>query len=115
MSRKTSRNPGMLVYSTDPSWRAGDGEQREPESLPPAHQNLTVWVEKKHRRGKPVTLVRGFVGSAGDLRALGRHLRSKCGVGGSVKGGEILVQGDCREKVLEILKDLGYRVKRAGG
>ena len=97
-----------MVYSTNPDYEYETGEEAEAATLPKGQQRLRVSIEKKGRGGKTVTLVRGFVGSAADLEALGRLLKSKCGVGGSVKDGEALVQGDLRERVVQILRSEGY-------
>ena len=90
-------------------------EKSEPVSLAPERQNLKVRLDKKHRRGKAVTVITGFVGSAEDLKELGKTLKSRCGVGGTVKNCEVLIQGDFRDKVVEILTANRYKVKRAGG
>jgi translation initiation factor 1 len=103
------------VYSTNPDSQSEPKPSSEPENLPPSQQNLKVWLDKKQRSGKTVTLITGFVGSANDLNELARMLKTRCGVGGSVKDGEILIQGDMREKVIAILSAGGYTVKRAGG
>ena len=103
------------VYSTDPDFRYRTKEEPEPETLPPPSQNLRVWIDRKRRAGKQVTLVTGFVGSEDDLRELGRMLKGKCGVGGTAKDGEIVIQGDHRDRVVELLAGAGYRVKKAGG
>ena len=87
-------------------------ESREEETLPPGRQRLIVGIDRRNRGGKQVTLVSGFVGSADDLKELGRTLKTRCGVGGSAKDGEITVQGDLRDKVVAILKELGYNAKR---
>ena len=83
-------------------------------SLPPQQQDLRVWVDRKHRGGKTVTLVKGFVGTDEDLADLGRMLKSKCGVGGSAKDGEIIIQGDHRDRVVDLLTNAGYKCKKAG-
>lgn len=82
------------------------------QTLPPSEQRLTVTIDRKCRAGKQVTLVSGFVGSDEDLKALGKTLKVKCGVGGTAKDGEITIQGDLRDKVTAILSSMGYKVKR---
>ncbi|MXV17534.1 translation initiation factor [Hufsiella ginkgonis] len=104
-----------IVYSTDPDHVYQAGEVGEPPAPPPGAQHLKVQLDKKQRGGKKVTLVTGFSGSAAELQALGRELKQKCGVGGSTGDGEILVQGDFRDKVIAILQAAGYHVKRVGG
>ena len=100
-----------VVYSTDPNYNYQYEAQDEPATLPPQRQQLRVAFEKKGRGGKQVTLVRGFVGAAADLEALAKTLKARCGVGGSAKDGEILIQGDQRAKVLTILLQEGYKAK----
>ncbi len=97
-----------VVYSTSADFDYQTNEAEEPETLSPAAQVLRVRIEKKGRGGKTATLVSGFVGTSADLADLGRTLKSKCGVGGSVKDGEILVQGDFRERVISLLRAMGY-------
>ena len=104
-----------MVYSTDPDFRYTTDEVEEPETLPPDKQTLRVWLDRKQRAGRVVTLMRGFRGTAADLEALGRMLKQRCGVGGSVKEGEIIVQGDHRDRIVEILLRAGYGCKKAGG
>ena len=104
-----------MVYSTNPDFEFSTTEEQEATTLPPAQQNLRVWLDRKQRGGKTVTLVKGFVGTDSDLAELGRMLKSKCGVGGSAKDGEIIIQGDHRDRVVELLTKAGYRCKRAGG
>lgn len=104
-----------VVYSTNPSFGYDYEEDEEMETLTPSEQTLRVLIDRKQRKGKSVTLVEGFVGSADDLKDLGKLLKSKCGVGGSVKEGEIIIQGEVRDKVMDILKSEGYNVKRVGG
>ena len=104
-----------VVYSTNPDF-SFDQEQGEVTETPdPSKQNLYVSLDKKNRKGKSVTVIRGFIGSDEDLKSLGKTLKSRCGVGGTIKEGEILIQGDFREKIMDMLSRDGYRVKRAGG
>ena len=97
-----------VVYSTSADFDYQTNEPEEAETLAPAAQVLRVRIEKKGRGGKTATLVSGFVGTSADLADLGRTLKAKCGVGGSVKDGEILVQGDFRERVVSLLRAMGY-------
>lgn len=101
-----------MVYSTDPQFTYDTGEEPEAETLPPARQNLRVWLDRRQRAGKVATLVRGFVGRDADLQELARLLKVQCGVGGSAKEGEIIIQGDRRDRVVEILVRNGYRCKK---
>jgi translation initiation factor 1 len=104
------------VYSTDPDFNLRkENEKRPGSTLPAEKQTLRISLDRKQRKGKAVTLIDGFVGNEEALRALGKELKSKCGVGGTVKNGQILVQGDFREKVMAILQSGGYRTKRVGG
>ena len=103
------------VYSTKPDFVPDKAEKSEPVTPAPERQNLKVRLDKKHRRGKAVTLITGFVGSTEDLKELGKTLKSRCGVGGTVKNCVVLIQGDFRDRVVEILTASGYKVKRAGG
>lgn len=104
-----------VVYSTSDDFDYTYENDFEEETLPPSEQTLKVMLDKKSRGGKQVTLVEGFVGTEADLKDLGKLLKTKCGVGGSAKNGEILIQGDFREKVIEVLKTEGYATKRVGG
>lgn len=112
MKHKSDKN-GM-VYSTNPDYAFDYGEE-EVLTLEPAKQNLRVMLDKKQRAGKKVTLITGFQGSDFDLAVLGKELKSACGVGGSVKDGEILLQGDFREKVLALLLQKGYSKTKISG
>ncbi|MFY7838691.1 MAG: translation initiation factor [Lacibacter sp.] len=114
MSKKNKPDNRGFVFSTDPDFRFEE-QREEQETLPAAQQNLRVKLETKHRAGKTVTLVDGFVGTNEDAEKLGKQLKNLCGTGGSVKEGEIIVQGDHREKVLQFLLKNGYsRTKKAG-
>lgn len=104
----------FVVYSTNPNFNMEE-EYIEEETLSNSDQDLRVQLDKKQRKGKSVTLITGFVGSDEDLKELGKELKSKCGVGGSAKDGEIIIQGDVRDKVLKILMDSGFRAKKSGG
>jgi translation initiation factor 1 len=104
-----------VVFSTNPNFSYEQEGSSEEETLPPKQQNLRVQLDKKQRGGKKVTLVTGFIGSESDLKELAKLLKTKCGVGGSAKDGEIIIQGDFREKVLDILIKEGYKAKRSGG
>ncbi len=103
-----------IVYSTNPNFAFNDNPA-ETKTLPATQQNLRVMLDKKQRGGKKVTLVTGFVGSQNDLNELGKLLKTSCGVGGTAKDGEIIIQGDFRERVLGILLQKGYKAKQAGG
>ena len=103
-----------VVYSTNQEFEyKGEGNEQQ-ETLPPGQQKLYVSLDKKNRKGKAVTLVEGFIGSEDDLKSLGKELKSKCGSGGTAKDGEIIIQGDFRDRVSAMLKDKGYEVKRKG-
>jgi len=113
MSNKNKNRSGV-VYSTNPSFQQDD-QSGESATLPPAQQDLRVMIDRKQRGGKQVTLVTGFSGTDEDLQSLAKMLKTKCGVGGAAKDGEILIQGDVRQKVLKLLLEAGYKAKAAGG
>jgi translation initiation factor 1 len=115
MSKKNDwKKRDGIVYSTESSFEYQYDQGSEASTLPPAQQNLKVALDKSMRAGKQVTLVTGFIGGANDLEQLGKTLKSKCGVGGSVKDGEIIIQGDHRDKIVQILQKDGYKAKRVG-
>ena len=101
-----------VVYSTNSDFEFNYSESGPSATLPPQQQDLKVLLDKSMRAGKQVTLVTGFIGSSDDLEKLGKMLKSKCGVGGSVKDGVVLIQGDHRDKIVQILVKEGYKVKR---
>ena len=100
-----------VVYSTNPDYQYQYDDEPEAETLPPAKQRLRVSLDRHHRGGKTVTLVTGFVGTDDDLQTLGKTLKSRCGVGGAAKDGEIIIQGDHLDKVRQLLSADGYNVK----
>ena len=101
-----------VVYSTNPDFQYQTEATQEADTLPPEKERLIVGIDRRNRGGKQVTLVSGFVGKADDLKELGRTLKTKLGVGGSAKDGEITIQGDFRDKVVSILQAMGYNAKR---
>ena len=107
MSKKNKQDSRGFVYSTDPNFKFEE-ESNSPESIGPAQQKLRVRLDTRHRAGKAVTLVEGFIGNEEDLEELGKKLKSFCGTGGSAKDGEIIIQGDQREKVMQWLSKNGY-------
>ena len=108
MSKKNKPDTRGFVYSTDPNFQF-EQEQHSAETFPPAKQMLKVRLETKHRAGKAVTLITGFTGNEQDLTDLGKKLKSYCGTGGAAKDGEIIIQGDQREKVMHWLLKNGYK------
>jgi translation initiation factor 1 len=109
------KNRTGVVYSTDPEFRYQYDNEEEKSTLAPQQQDLRVMLDSRNRKGKQVTLVTGFVGRDHDLQALARELKMLCGTGGSAKDGEILVQGNFREKIVTYLSEKHYKVKKAGG
>lgn len=101
-----------VMYSTNPDFRYETGDENEAKTLPAEKQLLRISLDKRNRGGKMVTLITGFAGTSDDLSALGKLLKVKCGVGGAAKEGEIIIQGDFRKKVLEILQKEGYAKSR---
>lgn len=116
MTKKTNSlsDLGGFVFSTNKDFEFESEESRE-ETLAPNKQRLEAHLDKKNRGGKIATVIKGFDGSEDDLKTLGKMLKTKCGVGGAVKDGEIIIQGNFRDKIMEILKSEGYNVKRVGG
>ena len=98
-----------VVYSTNPDFNYQYDDEPEAETLAPEQQKLRVNIEKNHRGGKVVTIVKGFVGTDEDLQSLGKQLKTKCGTGGSAKEGEIIIQGELKEKIISLLQQLGYK------
>jgi translation initiation factor 1 len=115
MSKKNEwKDRAGVVYSTDPAFQFQTQPDAETDTLAPARQPLRVLLDRSGRAGKTVTLVAGFVGKTPDLEALGKTLKTRCGTGGSVKNGEILIQGDVRDKAVQVLRQMGYPAKRQG-
>ncbi len=113
MSKKNKEDG--FVFSTNPNFRIDPGDDENSSTPNSKSQDLRVQLDKKNRNGKEATLVTGFIGADRDLEELGKLLKQKCGTGGAVKNGEILIQGNKVQRVMEILSGLGYRVKRIGG
>ncbi len=112
MAKQNHKNREGIVYSTDDNFEYTVGGGEEEETLLPEKQQLRISLDTKSRGGKKVTLITGFVGKTSDLETLTKELKNKCGVGGSTKDQEILIQGDHRDKVLKILTDMKYRAKK---
>ena len=103
-----------MVFSTNPDYKYETSAEEESVTLDPSKQNLKIWLDRL-KGGRVATVVRGFVGSSDDLAALGKELKKSCGVGGTAKDGEIIIQGDHRDRIVELLTKAGYRCKKAGG
>lgn len=101
-----------VVYSTNPDFVYEEVQEAEQQTLEPSRQKLIVRIDRRQRAGKQVTLIEGFRGTSDDLAALAKTLKTKCGVGGSAKDGEITIQGDLRDKVTSLLQGMGYNAKR---
>ncbi|MDR6563066.1 MULTISPECIES: translation initiation factor [unclassified Arcicella] len=112
---KNKKIPVGVVFSTNPDFDFAFENDAEVETLAPNQQNLKVQLDKKARAGKQVTLISGFVGKDDDLEVLSKKLKNLCGCGGSAKDGEILIQGDFRDKILTFLTTSGYKAKKVGG
>jgi translation initiation factor 1 len=112
---KKNKNIQGVVYSTNPDFEYQHQNDEEHETLSNEKQDLRVMLDKKQRAGKAVTLITGFIGKEEDLQVLGKTLKTKCGVGGTVKDGEIMIQGDFRDKIMLILQQAGFKAKKAGG
>lgn len=110
---KSFESLGGLVFSTNKNIDLSNQED-EIETPIPGQQDLRVWLEKNHRGGKVASVIKGFIGKQQDLEALGKTIKTKCGTGGSAKEGEIIIQGDHREKIVALLQQLGYKAKKAG-
>jgi len=113
--KKILNDFGGIMYSTDPAFNYEDEDKTPQESLPNNKQDLRVMLDRKNRGGKAVTLIAGFAGTEEELDRLAKMLKTKCGVGGAAKDGEILIQGDFRDKVMVLLQKEGFRVKKSGG
>lgn len=109
---KNQKGFGGLVYSTDPNFKPFEEDEEVVETLPKNQQKLRLQEESKHRAGKTVTVVRGFIGKNEDLETLGKWLKTKCGTGGTVKDGEIIIQGHYKIKVLALLQQEGYTLTK---
>ena len=112
MAKKQFKNRSGVVYSTNPDYQYQENQPQQQEAIPNDQQHLRVQLDKKARGGKKVTLVTGFIGPEKDLKSLGKQLKSSCGVGGSAKSGEILIQGDFVDRVVNLLTEAGYNARK---
>lgn len=114
MAKKNKRNRQDVVYSTDPNFQYNyDDDNNEQETIDASKQKLKVYIDSKaKKKGKQATLISGFIGSIDDLKSLGKLLKTKCAVGGSVKDGDIIIQGDFRDRIVQILTSEGYSAKK---
>ncbi len=115
MSKKNKNRRTGIIFSTDPDFDYSSEQDGDIEEMAPNQQRIRVMIDRKKRRGKSVTLVTGFEGPETILKELGKFLKSKCGVGGTVKDGEIMIQGEFREKVVALLKEKGYTNTKPSG
>ena len=113
--KKSKKNRINVVYSTNPDFQFDEDTEGAQETLDPSAQRLYISLDRKNRGGKEVTLIEGFVGDEDDLKTLAKELKSKCGVGGSVKDSEIIIQGNFVEKLYKLLLDKNYQIKKKGG
>jgi translation initiation factor 1 len=114
MSKKQQKIKGNIIYSTDDNFQFDFEEEQQQQTLPREKQQLKIHIDRKNRSGKEITVIGNFVGSIEDLEVLAKFLKTRCGTGGSVKEGEILIQGDLREKIVQILIKEGYNAKKTG-
>jgi translation initiation factor 1 len=115
MSKKNKPDNRGFVFSTDPNFRFEEEPEKDQDTLPPVQQKLRVRLDTKQRAGKAVTLVTGFIGKEDDLEDLGKKLKNFCGTGGSVKDGEVIIQGDQREKIMQWLLKNDYKNSKKAG
>jgi len=113
--KKSLSDLGGIMYSTDPSFNYEVEDEQTDAAIPNNQQDLRVTLDRKNRGGKAVTLITGFRGNDDELDQLAKMLKNKCGVGGAAKEGEILIQGDFRDKVILLLQTAGFKVKKSGG
>ncbi len=115
MKRNDWKKRTDVVYSTNPGFEYKYQNSHQGKTLPANQQDLRIWLDSKNRSGKVVTLIKDFIGTEDDLVTLARTLKTKCGTGGAAKDGEIIIQGNHRDKILAILLEMGYKAKKAGG